>query len=278
MRRTIPIAASAALVLMSVVLGPPASATVERVPMYCEAVPYQLLSGGTYWVSGNVEHLRGAVLVLRETGSQYCQGYTTIVASYDLNLVTMKGSSRGTFIYDLDAYEGGFEGTFSETSVFSGEPLVYWSGTIVGNGYGELVGWQERALSLGHGRSGLRLPQRGQWVRVQPHRLGGASIDIVDTQRALPFGSLCPSRDRKQGPMHHARAALTIQGRRSSVGDGSRRGGAWWGRSVRAERDHRRRRNGLLQRRDPDDGPRAVERLARLSRGQSPSTSGQGAD
>lgn len=145
MRRTILIAACA-LVMMSGLLVPSASASVEQVPIYCEAVPHASLSEGTYWVSGNVEHLRGAVLVLRETGSPHCAGYMTIVANYDLNLVTMKGSSRGTFIYDLDAYEGGFEGTFSETSVFSGEPIVYWSGTIVGNGYGELVGWQERAL------------------------------------------------------------------------------------------------------------------------------------
>jgi len=145
MRRMILMGAVVALACSSMFLAPTAGATTTKIPYSCLAgVRIAELDPGIEWIGGYVVHARGWTGQYQVKGDDYCQGVSTLVVDWNLNGLTGTGGISGRFHYDLEAFEGGFDGTFAAAFDYYG-PELRFAGSMRGTGYGELTGWQIRA-------------------------------------------------------------------------------------------------------------------------------------
>jgi hypothetical protein len=162
MRKSVIVISLAALLLGS--LAAPGVARPGEVHSTANAFMVEVIDPGESRITGNVWHLRGFTLLYRVEGvenPQYATGWNQSVVNWNWNLKTGGVTSWGTYDYTLDAFTGGFSGTFTiEISPRDGVPAppdfdpddpttwicVGWSrGEAVGHGYGDLEGAQTRA-------------------------------------------------------------------------------------------------------------------------------------
>ena len=129
-----------AVVAFFFALAAPASATTTRIPVSATET-YRVIDGGRTWFSneGRIMHVRGWTAVSEAEGGNYVTGDGLLTASWNLDLATGDGTMWGTASYVLDAFDGGFAGSW--TATFGG---FAWSGRGVYQGFGELHAWQGR--------------------------------------------------------------------------------------------------------------------------------------
>ena len=125
--------------VLGVMLAATAGATTTKVPVSGTEVTTAVTDPGTFWVSGNVAHMRGFGTRSSITGSPEIAGTNSLTINWNVNTVTGAGSLWGTFDDDVATSTGGFAGSWNGTFTDTG-----WSGSAVGEGYGALAGWQER--------------------------------------------------------------------------------------------------------------------------------------
>jgi hypothetical protein len=134
--------------LLAVAVAGPAAATTTKAQTSCIETMQGAPADGTQWVSEDmVLHVRGWSASYQVTGDPLCAGGSVAVANYDLDLVTGTGDLWGTLHSDLDAYDGGWDLTWTAhftSPPFSPDATDVWAGVGVGKGFGELAGWHHR--------------------------------------------------------------------------------------------------------------------------------------
>jgi hypothetical protein len=93
------------------------------------------------WVAGPTEHIRGWTATYTATGDPLCAGTVEVVANIEFSAGL--GNVQGTVVYILASGQGGWTGTFSQVWAF---PNALTYGREVASGYGDLAGWQLRAI------------------------------------------------------------------------------------------------------------------------------------
>lgn len=135
MKRTLALVATAFVsLLVAASLAGNAGATTTKIHATSVETFVTVLAPPTaYWVTGDIEHVRGLQNLIQEASSSpYINGMNTVVANVDDNLVTGVHWAWGTFNIKLDAFDGGWAGTWTSRGA-------------VGKGYGDLAGWQIKA-------------------------------------------------------------------------------------------------------------------------------------
>ena len=132
-----------------------------RVPYECEEWLVGITDPGTFWFDDGIAHLRGWAADYAVVGDEQCAGELTVVVSFNLDLTTSSGALWGRSTLALDAFDGGYDGTFTAHWTTS-DPLAddaedIWEGRHVRHGYGELDGWQARG----------RLAERYHWLILE---------------------------------------------------------------------------------------------------------------
>ncbi len=127
---------------------PPAAAGTARIPYRCEFQLVEVTDGGTAWVEDGSLHVRGWTGVYDVVGEDQCAGVGTAVANFNLDLATWSGGLWGTQMVALDAFNGGYAGTFTARWT-ADDPLApdaedIWVGRYTYGGFGDLEGWQAR--------------------------------------------------------------------------------------------------------------------------------------
>lgn len=132
-------AALGILVLPAIVLVGTAGATTTKIPVLGTQYVTGVIDPGATWTSGNVQHIRGFTESTVIVGTAYIAGMSIVTLNANINLATGKATVWGTLDLELDAYDGGFAGTWTGTA-----DGFLWSGRSTGHGFGDLDGWQER--------------------------------------------------------------------------------------------------------------------------------------
>lgn len=136
-----------ALAGLMLALAAPATAQTTRIYFHCDETRLTDWSGGREWVNADlVYHSRGRQAVYRDEGSRYCTGLNYATVSVNLDLVSGEGmvlASAHRVLADLDG-RGGWDAKLV-AHFTPGGPYI-WEGTVVGNGWGELSGWQYRSI------------------------------------------------------------------------------------------------------------------------------------
>jgi len=144
MRRTTLFSVVVALMLAALLPASTASATTTRIPQTGSEICGPPISPFTFWVSDGVQHVRGMVLECEATGDDYLAGDEVVVVNLNQDLATGGGTLWGTWRSDLVGSEGGFEGTWN--GHYTPTTPDGWLGRAVGQGWGELEGWQARLV------------------------------------------------------------------------------------------------------------------------------------
>lgn len=85
-------------------------------------------------------HARGLTTVYDTVSSEpLYDGTSTVVINWNVDWATMTGPMWGTFHLELDAYDGGYTGTW--VGKFTGDQRV-WVGHGVAHGYGDVDGYK----------------------------------------------------------------------------------------------------------------------------------------
>lgn len=153
--RRIAFAVLASLVLLVATAVPAIGTAADKTPVEGVVVYGEYQDPGTEWYSGTptnfVWHLRGAQSTEWVEGSEHVQGqlastinlnahFSCGVGFVDCELVG--GALWVTFRWELDAFEGGWEG--SGAAKFTGmlpDGRLLYEGTGQASGWGELDGW-----------------------------------------------------------------------------------------------------------------------------------------
>lgn len=129
--------------LLVAIAAPVTSAGSARIYVTSTAGPSQPLDMGTWTVTGNVQHVRGFVML--ESGiwdSIYAAGPELNTINWDYNMATGTGAIWGSGVHTVTAIPGAtWNCTFHMT--FLGNPDSY-AGKGVCQGAGPLFGWQWR--------------------------------------------------------------------------------------------------------------------------------------
>lgn len=143
MRRQLAILAMAGLV--AVLMATPAAATTTRIAINCEETLITAWTGGREWVDEDlVYHIRGQIADYRDVGSPYCAGINHVTVNVNLDLVTGEGMVIAFAHRELDAFDGGWDAKLV-AHFTPGGPFIH-VGEVVGNGFGELTGWEYRSV------------------------------------------------------------------------------------------------------------------------------------
>ena len=151
MRRSLIIVALAAL-LMAVTVAPTVARPGE-IEGSATAVVVEEVDPGESWFAGDVLHVRHVVWNSRVEGigdnAEYLTGDMTSVFSFNWNYKTGAVSTWGTLETALDAFDGGYEGSFvisgpPNPDAVGGECAEFPMFKVVQKGVGELEGAQYR--------------------------------------------------------------------------------------------------------------------------------------
>ena len=143
MRRLMTMLAAGALAAGVIVT--PAAATTTRIPIHCDETRITDWTGGREWLDEEfVYHVRGQSADYLDVGSPYCAGINhATVTVVNLDLLTGEGVVVVTGHRELTAFDGGWDATLVAHMTPGGEFI--WVGQVVGNGFGELAGYQYRS-------------------------------------------------------------------------------------------------------------------------------------
>jgi len=142
MRRLLTILAAAALAAS--VVATPATAKTNRIAIHCDETLVTDWTGGREWVDENfVYHSRDRVADYLDEGSPYCAGINHVTVSVNLDLLTGEGMVIAFAHRELFAFEGGWDAKLVSHFTPGGDFIHV--GSVVGNGFGELTGYQYRS-------------------------------------------------------------------------------------------------------------------------------------
>ena len=143
MRRLLSILVTAALA--ATVLVTPVAATTTRIAIHCDETRISDWTGGREWVDEDfVLHSRGGTADYLDVGSPYCAGINhATVSLVNLDLLTGEGVVMVTAHRELAAFDGGWDAKLVAHFTPFGEFI--WVGEVVGQGFGELAGYQYRS-------------------------------------------------------------------------------------------------------------------------------------
>jgi len=142
MRRLLTILAAAALAATIAVT--PAAAKTTQIAIHCDETRITEWSGVHEWIDEDfVYHSRGGSADYLDVGSPYCAGINHATASVNVDLLTGEGMVIVFAHRELSAFDGGWDAKLVAHMTPYGEFI--WVGEVVGNGFGELTGYQYRS-------------------------------------------------------------------------------------------------------------------------------------
>jgi len=142
MKRLLAILGVTALAVTMVVT--PAAATTNRIAIHCDETRISEWIGGRAWLDEDfVWHIRGQSADYLDVGSPYCAGINHATVNVNLDLLTGEGMVIAFAHRELFAFEGGWDAKLVSHFTPGGDFIHV--GSVVGNGFGELTGYQYRS-------------------------------------------------------------------------------------------------------------------------------------
>jgi hypothetical protein len=133
-------------VLTAALMAAPATAATTRIAIHCDETLNTPWTGGRDWLDQDlVYHIRGNSADYLDVGSPYCAGVNHATVNVNLDLLTGEGMVIAFAQRELDAFDGGWDARLVAHMTPDG-PYI-WVGEVVGQGYGELAGWQYRSVA-----------------------------------------------------------------------------------------------------------------------------------
>lgn len=145
MRRLLAFLGTAVLVMG--IAAAPASATTTRIEIHCvETLVPPGWTGGREWLDEDfVYHVRGQSADYTDVGSDYCAGINHATVNVNLDTLTGEGMVIAFAHRELTEFDGGWDAKLV-AHMTPDSPDYIWVGEVVGQGYGDLAGYEYRSV------------------------------------------------------------------------------------------------------------------------------------